>query len=209
MQSVVLVMEVVKEIDRIVDYLLLNSSYMKDVGLFHGKMGVVVALYMYAEACDDDVMRDYAWELFLQVYDGVCADMPIGMEYGLAGLGYGTTLLCKRGLIECDLNDILEDIDHKIMERDPRRLVDMSVRTGVGGLLLYLGLRQSVELVTTFDDIYLTELQDIAMKNNLYCRSLDILDFLNEPSFPKAEYIGKPLGIDGGSSYYILKRIQT
>ena len=33
-----------KEMDKIADYLLLRSSYMQELGLFHGKMGVVVAL---------------------------------------------------------------------------------------------------------------------------------------------------------------------
>ena len=103
--------------DKIADYLLLRSSYMQELGLFHGKMGVVVALYLYADAYGDEVMREYAWELFQQVYDGVHTDMPVGLERGLAGIGYGTTLLCKRGLVECSLNDILEDIDRKIMER--------------------------------------------------------------------------------------------
>ena len=46
-----------KEMDKIADYLLLRSSYMQELGLFHGKMGVVVghwcgevkneALHMY------------------------------------------------------------------------------------------------------------------------------------------------------------------
>ena len=187
-----------KEMDKIADYLLLRSSYMQELGLFHGKMGVVVALYLYADAYGDEVMREYAWELFQQVYDGVHTDMPVGLERGLAGIGYGTTLLCKRGLGEWSLNDILEDIDRKIMERDPRRLTDMSVRSGVRGLMLYLDLRQSVEAV---------ELQDTVARNNLPCRALDVMDVLNEPTFPETEYIERPLGIDGGCAYYILKSI--
>ncbi|EGG57356.1 hypothetical protein HMPREF9442_00303 [Paraprevotella xylaniphila YIT 11841] len=196
-----------EEMDKIADYLLLRSGYLQELGLFHGKMGVVVALYLYADAYGDEVMREYAWELFQQVYDGVHTDMPVGLERGLAGIGYGTTFLCKRGLVECSLNDILEDIDRKIMERDPRRLTDMSVRSGLRGLMLYLGLRQSVEAVTTFDSRYMMELQDTVERNNLSCRTLDFMDVLNEPTFPEAEYIEKPLGIDGGCAYYILKSI--
>ena len=191
--------------DKIADYLLLRSSYMQELGLFHGKMGVVVALYLYADAYGDEVMREYAWELFQQVYDGVHTDMPVGLERGLAGIGYGTTLLCKRGLVECSLNDILEDIDRKIMERDPRRLTDMSVRTGVGGLMLYLDLRQSVEAVATFDSRYMMELQDTVARNNLPCRALDVMDVLNEPTFPEAEYIERPLGIDRGMCLLYIK----
>ena len=181
-----------KEMDKIADYLLLRSSYMQELGLFHGKMGVVVALYLYADAYGDEVMREYAWELFQQVYDGVHTDMPVGLE---------------RGLVECSLNDILEDIDRKIMERDPRRLTDMSVRSGVRGLMLYLDLRQSVEAVATFDSQYMMELQDTVARNNLPCQALDVMDVLNEPTFPETEYIERPLGIDGGCAYYILKSI--
>ena len=37
-----------------------------------------------------------------QIYDGIYSNMPIGLEYGLAGIGYGTTILYKRGLVDCD-----------------------------------------------------------------------------------------------------------
>ena len=50
-----------KEMDKIADYLLLRSSYMQELGLFHGKMGVVVALYLYADAYGDEVMREYRY----------------------------------------------------------------------------------------------------------------------------------------------------
>ena len=119
-----------KDIDKIADYLLLRSADMQDVGFFHGKTGVVAALYLYADAGGDDVLRDFAWELFQQVYDGVHTEMPLGLERGLAGIGYATAWLCRRGLLEGSLNDTLADIDAKIMEHDPRRLTDMSVRTG-------------------------------------------------------------------------------
>ena len=73
--------------------------------------------------------------------------------------------------------------------------------------MLYLDLRQSVEAVATFDSRYMMELQDTVARNNLPCRALDVMDVLNEPTFPEAEYIERPLGIDGGCAYYILKSI--
>ncbi len=194
-----------KEIDKIAYYLLLQSSHMRELGLFHGKMGIVVALYLYADARHDDFMREYAWELFQQVYDGVYTDMPMGLERGLAGIGYGTTLLCKHGLVECSLNDILADIDKKIMERDPRRLTDLSVQTGTKGLMMYLELRQSVETVTTFDCSYIRELQTTIAKYKMPSESLSIMNVLGEPAFAETDYLEKPLDIDGGSAYYILK----
>ena len=51
------------------------------------------------------------------------------------------------------------------------------------------------------------ELQDTVARNNLPCQALDVMDVLNEPTFPETEYIERPLGIDGGCAYYILKSI--
>ena len=99
-----------EKLRKIVDYLLLRSPYMQDIGLFHGKMGVVVALYLYAAKYHDELISEYAWDLLQQIYDGVYSNMPVGLEYGLAGIGYGTTILYKRGLVDCDLKSILTDV---------------------------------------------------------------------------------------------------
>ena len=196
------------ELRKIADYLLLKSPYIQDVGLFHGKMGIVVSLYAYANKYGDSLLEDYAWDLLQQIYEEVHTDMPIGLENGLTGTGYGTTLLCKLGLVECDLNAVLEDVDTKIMERDPRRISDFSVRSGVGGLLLYLALRQSTgEPLLTFDNQYLTELESATAGRLKLNPNTSLLDLLNKPSFGVDDYIEKPVGIDCGSAYYILNDI--
>ncbi len=191
---------------KITDYLLLKSSYLKDIGLFHGKMGIAVALYAYANRYHDNLIEEYAWDLFQQVYEGVHVNMSIGLEYGLAGIGYGTTLLYKKGFVNCDLNAILVDIDAKIMERDPRRMTDYSVRSGAGGLQLYLALRQEAnESLLTFDEQYLTEFQATMKNKKTFDHVPNMVDLLSIPSFTINDYIEKPIGIDGGSAYYILK----
>lgn len=195
---------------KITDYLLLYSPYMHDTGLFHGKMGVVVTLYMYAEKFHDKLISEYAWELFQHIYDGVHSNMPIGLEYGLSGIGYGATLIYKHGLIDCDLNSVLAEIDSKIMEYDPRRMKDLSVRSGIGGLMRYIALRQSTgKPLETFDAQYLTELYTTAARMTACSNETSIMSILNAPPFPIEEYTEKPLGIDGGSAYYILKGTLT
>lgn len=198
------------EFRKIIDYLLLKSPFLQDIGLFHGKMGIAVALYAYANRYQDNLIEEYAWDLFQQVYDGVHMDMPIGLEYGLSGIGYGTTLLCEQGYVECDLNSILSDIDAKIMERDPRRIKDFSVRSGAGGIQFYLALRQkNGDPLLTFDKQYLVELHSAMVNRMMPNFEGSIINILNEPLFTKSEYIDKPIGIDGGSAYYILKNILT
>lgn len=196
------------ELQKIADYLLLNSQYMRDIGLFHGKMGIVVALYAYANKYNDKLLEDYAWDLFQQVYDSVHSDLPIGLENGLIGIGYGTTLMCEQGWVKCDPNDILADIDAKIMEHDPRRITDFSVRTGAGGLCLYLALRQRVSgLLSTFDKQFLSELQSTMLNRETVVPVSNIVEILNEPPFAIDNYIEKPIGIDAGSAFYILKHV--
>lgn len=195
---------------KIVDYLLLSSPYMHDIGLFHGKMGVVIALYLYSAKYRDELISDYAWDLLQHIYDNINSNMPIGLEYGLAGIGYGTTILYKHGLVDCDLNSILVDVDSKIMEHDPRRIKDMSIRSGVEGLMRYIALRKSTgEPFETFDAQYLTELYTTASPIVSVYQDKSIMSILNAPTFSIEEYTEKPLGIDGGSAYYILKDILT
>lgn len=196
------------ELRKIADYLLLKSPYIQDIGLFHGKMGVVVSLYAYANKYQDQLLEDFAWDLLQQIYENVHTDMPIGMEYGLAGIGYGTALLSKLGLVECDLNAVLVDVDAKIMERDPRRMSDFSMRSGAGGVLLYLSLRQETGgTLLTFDSQYIMELKSAAAGKVTFNPAANILDILNEPSFAIDNYLENPIGIDGGCAYYILKDI--
>ena len=195
---------------KIVDYLLISSPYMHDIGLFHGKMGVVIALYLYSAKYRDELISDYAWDLLQHIYDNINSNMPFGLEYGLAGIGYGTTILYKHGLVDCDLNSILVDVDSKIMEHDPRRIKDMSIRSGVEGLMQYIALRKSTgEPFETFDAQYLTELYTTASPIVSVYQDKSIMSILNAPTFSIEEYTEKPLGIDGGSAYYILKDVLT
>ena len=199
-----------QNIRNVVNYLLLHSSHINNVSFFHGKMGIVVAMYAYANRKKDKLIEEYAWDLLQQVYDGVYSDMPIGLENGLAGIGYATTFLCEKGWVECDLNTILFDIDYKIMERDPRRMTDYSMRTGLKGLQVYLTLRgKSGAPLLTFDEVYINELYSILANQSPFNVDINILELLNKPEFSIHEYLEKPIKIDGGSAYYILKETLT
>ena len=54
------------KIKKIADYLLLRSSYLQEIGLFHGKMVVPIALCMYTSKDNDKLTEEYAWYLFQQ-----------------------------------------------------------------------------------------------------------------------------------------------
>ena len=195
-----------EQLNKIADYLLLNSLHLPDIGLFHGKMGIVVALYAYANRYQDELLEEYAWDLFQQVYEGVHTDMAIGLENGLAGIGYGTTMLCAKGWVDCNLNEILADLDAKIMERNLHRMKDYSIRTGIGGIKIYLDLRKKIGgSLLTFDQQYQLSLEEVIANSSLKMLSKNIIDIIYPPSFDIGDYIEKPIGIDMGSAYYIIK----
>ena len=169
---------------------------------------IVVALATYAKKYNDKILKDFAWDLYEDVFNNITSDMPIGIESGLAGIGYGTTLLKQLDFVNCDLNDILPDVDKKIMEHDPRRIPDLTFHNGLYGIMCYIAFREKIEGgISTFDEQYIQELR--YRMSNQYDKSsyqnMNILEFLHEPEFEMTEYVDHPLCLDGGSSYFILK----
>ncbi len=100
-----------KEFEKIASYLLLRSSSVRNIGLYHGKMGIVLTLYIYSKCYGAKVYQDFAWDLLQDIYKEVHDGMPIGLEEGLAGIGFGITLLRKANLIDADLNCVLSELD--------------------------------------------------------------------------------------------------
>lgn len=48
---------------QIVNHLMLKSIEMSDISLYHGKMGIVLALYIYALQSAQEHIKDYAWDM--------------------------------------------------------------------------------------------------------------------------------------------------
>ena len=198
---------ITEDIAHIVDYLIYKSRYLKDISLYHGKLGVSLALYMYADKNRQPILQELAWDLLQDVLLGISSNFPIGIENGLAGIGYGITLLKQKGFIDCDLDDELSEIDQKIMEYDPRRMEDISYRKGIEGILAYFSLRYQVEgKLYSIDGTFQYELKTLydALKVEHQYR-VSLFDNIAKPEFSISKYIAKPLGIDKGCSYYIIQ----
>lgn len=195
----------------IANHLMLKSIGIYDISLYHGKMGLVLALYLYARQEGATHISDYAWDLLQEVHKGVNETLPIGLEYGLSGIGYGITLLKKYDIFDCDLNAILGGIDQKIMCYDPRRITDLSFRNGVCGLINYIRLRIEVEgEIKSFDVQYLHELQQKVttfpvLQNGIPHTTL--WNDLHSPDWNLSDFHDKPLGIDEGLAYFLIKNL--
>lgn len=124
-------------------YLTLNASFISDLGLFHGKMGCVLFFAQYARYTHDEHYEEFANELLDEICEDITKDIPIGLEYGLCGIGWGIEYLVQNGFLEGDTDEILEDFDNRIMEYDVLRMSDLSFRQGLAGIAFYVIARLS------------------------------------------------------------------
>jgi len=197
---------------QIANYLMLKTIGLQNVSLYHGKMGVVLALYLYAYQAEKEYINDFAWDLLQDVYKGISETLPVGLEYGLAGIGFGVTLLKKHGVVDCDLNEVLYDIDKKIMAYDPRRITDFSFRNGAWGVSSYIRLRQEVEgKLNSFDSQYIQELQQVLATIPVFREGVlhkTLWEDLQAPEWDLSDFYDKPLGIDEGLAYFLINNLK-
>lgn len=190
----------------LVNYLALHAALTSDNGLYHGRMGIILSLYCHGKAHDNNLLCDYASDILQNTttdyYDG-----DITIETGLSGFGLGVTLLYKAGMFKDNLNEILYEIDKKIMSVDPRRIEDHSFRKGTLGVLFYIRTRFSVdqECVSIHKD-YIKELEG-NMKNKASgaMRREMFLENLRQPTWKMEAYLNKDAGIDNGNAYFLIK----
>lgn len=128
-------------LDRLTRHLILNYHFAPNAGLLNGKMGGVVFFGQYAKHTGKAYFREYAEELLDEVFDMVHENIPINFVDGLCGIGWGVEYLIQNALMEGDSDDVLEDIDKKIIERDPLHIEDLSLHTGLRGVLMYITAR--------------------------------------------------------------------
>lgn len=144
---------------------MLYTSFSKDLGLLNGKMGVCVFFYKYARYSGNKRYADFAGEILNEVYDEIHAGYARDFKSGLAGIGWGIEYLVAEGFVQRSADDLLGDIDPFILERDVRRVTDLSLETGLEGLAHYVLARHAHTKPTHIDNTYLGELKQSLLSN--------------------------------------------
>lgn len=216
--------------ERILPFMLTNYSYASGLGLMHGKMGGVLFFFMYARYIENKIYEEYAEMLMEDIYNEMHENLLVNFETGLCGIGWCIEYMIRNKLIDGNTDDILKNIDEKIMSIDPLRINDFSMKTGLGGILLYVNARiKSYERDMPFDQKYLKELEEkvstLVVEDNLfketieefkkirtgninYDYSLDLPDFLFGELPNEIDKISDyPLGIHSGLTGIVLKSI--
>ncbi len=146
------------ELQQIANHLIINSSFLTDLSLYHGKMGIVLFFYSYARYTGNTVYEEFAGELLDEIFEEIHDRIGVDFENGLSGIGWGILYLLQNEYIDGNPDDILEDIDCKIMEVNLLKVRDCSLERGVAGLSAYVSYRFSLqEKVSSFDTDFISD----------------------------------------------------
>ena len=169
---------------RIANHQMLHGSFCRDVGLMNGKMGVVLFFFHYSRHTGNVLYEDFAGELLDEVVEGLHADLPIRFSDGLCGIGWGIEYLIQNRFIEGDSDDVLKELDYKIVERDLRKIKDFSFDTGALGIACYVfsRLHSPNQPQEPFDRFYLNEL-DVALQKAFPVQNIDTHEVLLRMAF--------------------------
>jgi len=99
---------------RIANILLLNASFIDNLGLLNGKMGIAIFFYHYARYLDNKIFGDHAGELIDEIYEEINTNTPVDFANGLTGIGWGIEYLVKNKFVEADTDEALSEIDNSV-----------------------------------------------------------------------------------------------
>lgn len=213
--------------DSLLTFLTLNSTFLSNLGLFHGRMGCALFFAKYSYVSHEKQYEDFAEYIINDIISNLHKDFPIELENGLCGIGWGIEYLAQYDLIEGDVNEWLIDVDSKIMERDPLLMEDVSFRHGLLGIAFYVSsrlnskhkhkiklfnisylcrLKKALERIEESEEIPNTLFESIKKLKYPNQNKLDVFDFLTPPELICNMDIYS-IGLDGGIAGYLLKKI--
>lgn len=197
---------------RIANHLILNASFLNNLGLYHGKMGIVLFFAHYARYTKNLIYDEFAGELLDEIYEEINDNVSLDFENGLTGIGWGIEYLLQNGFMEGDSDEILCQIDEKVMERDMRRIKDESKKNGLTGISYYISARlnhsSSCRAQMPFDKLYLSEWRSL-VKGKEFPAFSYILKGIYENGCVEDDFLSAELGLENGCAgmgFKILER---
>lgn len=156
--------------------LIIDSIGVADIGLFEGKMGIILSLMTYSHRSKQRCIEDVADLLMEQVLGSITNVSPLSFSNGITGIGWGIEYLIQNGYMSGCGADICVEIDNKLMSCDIRRVDDFSLCHGIYGWLHYIvahmqGANKCGRSV--FDGMYIKELRAKLKEYSEYNKTTD------------------------------------
>ncbi len=196
-------------LERISQYVLFHGGRIAEPGLYHGRTGIALSLLLYSKRKQDKILEKCGEELLTSVINNLNCNHAISMEFGFSGIGYALALLYERGILTGDLNESLVEVDAAIMELNPLRIKDKSIRTGIGGVYVYMQKRMELSGHTTiYPNSFIRDMEHSLLYGNTpYAdfRSFSLLSDLDCPVNKESDYLNQPIDLCGGCSYHLFR----
>lgn len=139
--------------------------------MWEGKTGMSLFFFLLFRYTGNRWYEGFAEKLLEDVCGGLSLHCPVTFADGLCGIGWAIGFLKKEGFIEGDTDDILEEVDRQVMERDVHRITDASLETGLAGIAAYVRSRLNSQRnrgkSLLFDSIYLKILSENCDRLNI------------------------------------------
>lgn len=103
-----------KHLSQIASMLLLNGTLTESPGLVHGKMGIAIFFFHYAQYTGNMLFADYAIDLIGEMQNQIHVNSPADYEKGIAGIGVGIDYLIRNNFLLVE-DDICEDFDQRMV----------------------------------------------------------------------------------------------
>lgn len=151
-----------------------SKFYKEKVGLSSGKLGIVILLYHYAEYSKNRYIKNLANSFLEECVEEMELCESLNIADGLLGLGWCLIYLIQNDFLAIDVNDILTDIDRKIMALSPCRVIDVGFEYGLGGIVCYVLCRLydvQYSKKEIFSSVFLQELYEKSkdiIESNIY-----------------------------------------
>ena len=182
-----------ERLSRIANVLILNASFISDLGLLTGKFGIAVFFYHYSRYSGNKLFEDYADELIDEIYGEIHAGCPVDFASGLMGIGWGIEYLVNERFLEADTDQVLKDIDGIVFKASLKNPVLTNDNKELFGFGLYYIARLSGRenddhnlntivkkqmLVYLHDDCERLLAADVVLNKAIPCMTLDQLNSL-------------------------------
>lgn len=200
--------------------LMLRASFVHNLGLLNGKMGIAIFFYHYARYTKCKLYEQFAGELIDEMYEDMNRNVPLGFAHGLSGIAWGIAYLLKHQFVSAD-EDVLQDLDERIVQADISRMDDLSIEYGLAGIACYVlsrytDDRECCHLPDDFVNNILERLKASADKNCMdiysriqdkYCTIAEEMDTLLCKFLPMDVKHINNLGLSNGIAGWALNKI--
>ena len=103
-----------KQIEEIVQTLMVNGALTENPGLFYGKTGIVFFLCHYARYTGNSSFQEKAKELIEKVQKQITDKTPMRYDKGISGIGVAVEYLLQNAFLEAEDNDVFEAFDERL-----------------------------------------------------------------------------------------------